>query len=206
MTITQMVWQKMLAGGVYMFPLFFVSFCMFLLIVHCLYTHYVLHRAFKRLRGIAPPADPGLASLAKAYRQARCPVPELNERLREELGRNFVSRLGIGGKVVLLCGSVAMLMGLLGTVSGMINAFEAIQTFGVGNTKSFAAGISEALLTTQSGLLVGVTGVVAGQFIKRRNNRLQFKVYRYFDSLETPGDAVADRPEEHSPGEHSHGA
>lgn len=191
MNIVYMSWQKLEAGGVYMLPLFLVSSLMFMLILRYVYTHTMLNRSFRNLHrqnSAGSDVDAGLALLLEQYRQSCCPVIEYNMRLREELGNSFLSRLGSGGGAILLCGSVATLLGLLGTVSGMINAFEAIQIYGVGNSKSFAAGISEALLTTQTGLLVGVIGVVAGQIIKRRNIRLQFKLYRYFEKIEAETD------------------
>jgi len=50
--------------------------------------------------------------------------------------------------------TIAPLLGLLGTVMGMVHTFETIQRFGFGNPALLADGISEALLTTQAGLLV----------------------------------------------------
>ncbi len=172
-----------------MYPIFTVSIVMFALLAHSLCVYWSLNQSFSRGRkggGGAP--DSGLNALLAQYCASRCTVPELNLRLGEELGKNFLARLGVEGKSIMLCGSIAMLLGLLGTVSGMINSFEAIQLFGVGNTKSFASGISEALLTTQSGLLVGVIGVVAGQGVKRLHKKLQMRVFRYIERIEKKSD------------------
>ena len=169
-----------------MYPIFLLSVVMFALILHCFYTYWALDRSFRNIKGGVDVTSlhGSLTGLLVEYCESRCRVTELNIRLGEELGRNFLSRLGTEGKSVMLCGSIALLMGLLGTVSGMISSFEAIQAFGVGNTKSFASGISEALLTTQSGLLVGVIGVVAGQTIKRLHGRLKLKIFRYIERIE----------------------
>jgi biopolymer transport protein ExbB len=51
---------------------------------------------------------------------------------------------------------VAPLMGLLGTVTGMIRTFQAITLFGTGDPKMMASGISEALVTTMLGLMVAI--------------------------------------------------
>ena len=51
---------------------------------------------------------------------------------------------------------VAPLMGLLGTVTGMIQTFQAITLFGTGDPKMMASGISEALVTTMLGLFVAI--------------------------------------------------
>ena len=52
--------------------------------------------------------------------------------------------------------TIAPLMGFLGTVSGMINAFEAIAASEQVNAKLVASGISEALITTATGLVIGI--------------------------------------------------
>ena len=51
---------------------------------------------------------------------------------------------------------VAPLMGLLGTVTGMINTFQAITLYGTGDPKLMAGGISQALVTTVLGLTVAI--------------------------------------------------
>ena len=57
---------------------------------------------------------------------------------------------------VKVAGAVAPLMGLLGTVTGMIQTFQAITLFGTGDPKMMASGISEALVTTMLGLIVAI--------------------------------------------------
>ncbi|MBW2385155.1 MAG: MotA/TolQ/ExbB proton channel family protein [Deltaproteobacteria bacterium] len=52
--------------------------------------------------------------------------------------------------------AVAPLMGLLGTVTGMINTFQIITLFGTGDPKMMASGISEALVTTMLGLIAAI--------------------------------------------------
>jgi biopolymer transport protein ExbB len=70
--------------------------------------------------------------------------------------------------VIVVLAAVAPLLGLLGTVNGMINTFDAIQRFGTGNAQAMAAGISEALITTQAGLMVAIPGLMAGYYLKRQ--------------------------------------
>lgn len=52
--------------------------------------------------------------------------------------------------------SIAPLLGLLGTVTGMVSIFSSITLYGTGDPQSLAKGISEALITTQSGLIVAI--------------------------------------------------
>lgn len=69
--------------------------------------------------------------------------------------------------------ALAPLMGLMGTVSGMVHTFETITQFGFGNPVLLADGISEALLTTQAGLVVAFPIVITYNFIFRRIERLE---------------------------------
>ena len=65
-------------------------------------------------------------------------------------------------------GNVAPLMGLLGTIIGMITAFEAIAVAGTGDPQVVAGGISQALVTTATGLIVAIPTIVAHRFLARR--------------------------------------
>jgi biopolymer transport protein ExbB len=71
-------------------------------------------------------------------------------------------------KTIVTCASIAPLLGLLGTVSGMVHTFETIQKFGFGNPVLLADGISEALLTTQAGLLVAFPLMLVYNYLERR--------------------------------------
>lgn len=64
--------------------------------------------------------------------------------------------------------SIAPLLGLLGTVFGMIDIFNQIMMLGTGNTGAFAGGISEALITTAAGLIVAIPALVAHRMLLRR--------------------------------------
>ncbi|MFC1835491.1 MotA/TolQ/ExbB proton channel family protein [Thermodesulfobacteriota bacterium] len=67
---------------------------------------------------------------------------------------------------------IAPLLGLLGTVSGMIKAFETIASHSVGDPSMLAAGISEALITTAAGLSVAIPVVIMHRFVQGRSSRL----------------------------------
>lgn len=77
-----------------------------------------------------------------------------------EMGR-FLNLLGT-------IASISPLMGLLGTVLGMIKIFNAILLQGTGNTAVFAGGISEALYTTVAGLVVAIPALFFHRFFCRR--------------------------------------
>ena len=80
--------------------------------------------------------------------------------------------------------AAAPLLGLLGTVSGMIETFEVIQMHGTGNAHALAAGISEALITTQTGLLVAIPGLFAGYTLRRQSRKLQEDLYSFQRGVE----------------------
>ncbi len=64
--------------------------------------------------------------------------------------------------------ATAPLMGLLGTVTGMINTFKLITIFGTGDAKSLSGGISEALVTTEFGLIVAIPSLILHSLLSRR--------------------------------------
>ena len=61
--------------------------------------------------------------------------------------------------LIKVCTAVAPLVGLFGTIIGMINTFQAITLFGTGDPKTMASGISEALVTTWLGLMCAIPSV-----------------------------------------------
>ncbi len=64
--------------------------------------------------------------------------------------------------------AVAPLLGLLGTVTGMINTFKLIQVFGTGDARQLSSGISEALITTEFGLIVAIPSLILYAFLSRK--------------------------------------
>jgi biopolymer transport protein ExbB len=68
-------------------------------------------------------------------------------------------------------GNIAPLLGLLGTVFGMIKGFQVISTIGIGNPEALAGAISEALLTTAFGLSVAIPTIVAYNYLVNRVER-----------------------------------
>ncbi len=67
---------------------------------------------------------------------------------------------------------VAPLLGLLGTVTGMINTFQAITLYGTGDPKTMAGGISQALMTTVMGLVVAIPMVLLHTWLSGRSKRI----------------------------------
>lgn len=69
--------------------------------------------------------------------------------------------------VVATCASIAPLLGLLGTVSGMITTFMMMNTFGTSDAATVSGGISEALITTELGLIVAIPALILSALLGR---------------------------------------
>ena len=82
------------------------------------------------------------------------------------------------GAAILVIAAVAPLLGLLGTVTGMIATFDIITEFGTGDPKMLSGGISEALITTQLGLVVAIPLVLLGNTLKSRADAVEARIER----------------------------
>ena len=69
---------------------------------------------------------------------------------------------------IMILAAAAPLLGLLGTVTGMVETFRVIGLYGMGNAQAMASGIKEALITTQAGLLVAIPGILIGQAMSKK--------------------------------------
>lgn len=104
-----------------------------------------------------------------ANRQADTETLEL--KLGEAILKETPS-LQRGILIIKVISVVAPLMGLLGTVTGMINTFQAITLFGTGDPRMMAGGISQALITTVLGLTVAIPTVLLHTVVSGRSRRI----------------------------------
>ena len=74
--------------------------------------------------------------------------------------------------------TITPLMGLLGTVVGMIKVFTAITTHGVGNPAVLASGISQAMITTAAGLSVAIVSLIFYRYFRRRVDSIVVEIER----------------------------
>jgi biopolymer transport protein ExbB len=107
------------------------------------------------------------AGLANRHRER----PILKEAI-EDTGRHVVHELERFIATLGMIASLSPLMGLLGTVMGMIRTFNAITTAGVGNPTALAGGIAEALITTAAGLAVAIPATICYRLLRGRVERL----------------------------------
>ena len=173
-------------GGFVMYPLLIISVIMFYLVV----KKYVEMREFTK--GDRPVRE-CLQSLGKPGFTAASWQREIirnflaNRTFDEDLDRSIMESLRLRQtsfveryiKSIAILAGVAPLLGLLGTVSGMITTFLVIAISGTGDAKALASGISEALITTQTGLVVAVPGLFLANFLRRRSDRLVSRMRRF---------------------------
>lgn len=77
------------------------------------------------------------------------------------------------GAMIIVIAAVTPLLGLLGTVTGMISTFDIITEFGTGDPKLLSGGISVALVTTQLGLVVAIPALIFGNLMSGWSNRIK---------------------------------
>jgi biopolymer transport protein ExbB len=95
------------------------------------------------------------------------PRSVVKERV-EEVGRREAAEMERYIPVLGTVASIAPLLGLLGTVGGMILTFQVIEQQGVKDVADLAGGISQALITTFAGLSVGIPALVANRYLLAR--------------------------------------
>ena len=178
---TEYLWQ----GGWVMVPLIACSLVMWTLIGERLYFFHSLTRRDIRIRD---------AIVMLEEKRATGEGQGLRERLVANFSKEMTGQPGLDKRILYYCAlkqrpvlnrhlaaiavlaSVAPLLGLLGTVIGMVDTFDVLSIFGTGNVKGLASGISVALITTQSGLLVAIPGLLLSGYLYRRAARLEMRL------------------------------
>ena len=97
---------------------------------------------------------------------------ELMKESIEEVGRHVVHELERYLNALGTIAAIAPLLGLLGTVIGMIKVFAVVTAHGVGEPRVLAGGISEALITTAAGLTVAIPSLLFHRFLRGRVDAL----------------------------------
>ncbi len=121
----------------------------------------------KELRAASPLGQVFASGLANAKRGRdvmKEAMEEAASQVSHELER-YLTALGI-------IASISPLIGLLGTVVGMINVFNALMREGAGHANVLAGGISQALITTAAGLAVAIPALIFHRFFLRRVDEL----------------------------------
>jgi biopolymer transport protein ExbB len=106
-----------------------------------------------------------LRKTAQGYRGNK---PEILEEILYEIIIDCQERLEKGLPLVAITAAIAPLLGLLGTVTGMIDVFRQITNFANPENSELARGISEALVTTKFGLVTAIPALVIHALLNRR--------------------------------------
>ena len=110
----------------------------------------------RQLKSSEPSNDNSLGRILSIYKENQGIDPETLELKVDEAILREVPQLEKYHSIIKVFAAVAPLMGLLGTVVGMIVTFQALTLFGTGDPKLMAGGISQALVTTMLGLIVAI--------------------------------------------------
>ncbi|MEN8131201.1 MAG: MotA/TolQ/ExbB proton channel family protein [Pseudomonadota bacterium] len=133
---------------------------------------WIRHKVARQLSGHGPSTNNPLARIENIVRKDEYVTMEnlaaqLDEGVAEE-----AHRLQRGLPTLAILAAVTPLLGLLGTVTGMIETFQTITLFGTGDPRLMSGGISQALVTTQLGLAVAIPVLLMHSFLNGRANRL----------------------------------
>ncbi|GAB6906151.1 TolQ2 [Desulfosarcina cetonica] len=169
-------------GGVIMLPLMAICLLIWLLVAERLFFFRRLRRRMKRQTARADtrsehrPNEGAMALLAVEFKNRRGSNHAMDRMILHEaalaLSGHLTDRLALIGVLV----AIAPLLGLLGTVTGMMTTFDVLAIFGTGNARAMAGGISEALITTQTGLLVAIPGLAMKVLLDRKAHGLHQEI------------------------------
>jgi biopolymer transport protein ExbB len=109
-----------------------------------------------------------LQQLMEAWQQRQERRSWYAQRIREGMIAEVSSNLRRFLLPIKTLTAVLPMLGLLGTVIGMIQVFDVITVFGTGNTRGFAGGISIALITTMAGLVTALSGLYFSANLEHR--------------------------------------
>ena len=159
--------EELQKGGIWIYPILFFAAISLLIAVY---------KAFQIL-GVPTPSE--LASLDGSYlgpfellrktaRSYQGNKPEILEEILYEGIIDFQVRLEKALPLIAVTAATAPLLGLLGTVTGMIDVFRQITNFANPENSELARGISEALVTTKFGLITAIPSLIAHALLSRR--------------------------------------
>lgn len=143
-------------------------------------------RKFREHIGLGKPADAAelcdehasspLARIARAGLSHHAQGPDMIRFMVSEIGGQEAVGLERYQSILGTVAYISPLLGLFGTVSGMIKAFDVISKHTVVDPPLLAAGISEALITTFAGLAVAIPAVVMDRYVQSRSNRISLEL------------------------------
>ena len=169
----------LVGGGILMVPLAVLAFGIYWTAMKMIFFFFE-HRFYKVKREVLEAAvrDPAsatgeLADIVSYTQDASIDSAEMVQNRFTEIRSSYLSSIDAQRGYLLTLVTVAPLMGLLGTVMGMLTTFAGLAVAAGGQTvDQIAAGISEALITTQTGLMIAIPAYVLASFIQKHRNQL----------------------------------
>jgi biopolymer transport protein ExbB len=189
--MSDVLWQTLdylIQGGWVMIPLGITSVAMWTLIIERLRTYRTLERRDMRIDEALAALDGKLvkrrviergglrATLLRDFLDEMTGDLHADAALLQRCRLHQEAELRRFLAMIAVLAGVAPLLGLLGTVIGMIQTFDVISIFGTGNAKAMAGGISVAMITTEAGLLVAIPGLFLSGLLGRRARRLKTRL------------------------------
>ncbi len=197
------MWEIVRAGGPFMWPIIICSVALVGIVLERLWTlqrkrvlpqelikkvseladrNQVNPKVIEALEKNSPLGRVLAAALANRHRGREI----MMERV-EDVGRHVVHELERFVNSVGTIASISPLLGLLGTVTGIIEAFRGVMLGGMGDPRMLASGISEALVCTAAGLTVAIPAYVAHRYLRGKVERIVFEMEKiavnFADSL-----------------------
>jgi biopolymer transport protein ExbB len=145
-------------GGIVMWPLFAVCLVMWTLILERFAYHWFVHRHV-------------VNETLDAWRARRDKTSWTASKIRQLWISQVAAKARGGTDLIATLVAVCPLLGLLGTVLGMLEVFHAIAVSGGGNVRAMAAGVSEATVSTMAGLIAALSGMFFGIRLTRRSDQ-----------------------------------
>ncbi|RMD46495.1 MAG: MotA/TolQ/ExbB proton channel family protein [Aquificota bacterium] len=182
------IFQK---GGIIMYPLLFLGILVIAFIIERIYSlrlksviplnvigeilEFVKESKIEEARTVAKTyksvATNIVFEILNAYLKGRKTVEELKV-VAEESAKLEIPKLEGYVNAIGAIAAISPLLGFLGTVTGMIQVFEALSISGLGNPEVLSSGISQALITTAFGLTIAIPSLAAYWYLKSKVNFL----------------------------------
>ncbi|MCD6423273.1 MAG: MotA/TolQ/ExbB proton channel family protein [Elusimicrobia bacterium] len=181
------VWEMIVAGGAVMWPIIVVSLIIWTLIIE---KYFSLKKEIANPDGFTDTIiaflknkkEKSALNFCLNFHDAVLPSAVRLLLLEKEKGKEHLSKLmrqifhetypllEKNLSTIAVLAKVAPLLGLLGTVTGMVSTFTSISMYGTSDPQALAKGISQALITTQAGLIVAIPALFFHNYMVRKTD------------------------------------
>jgi biopolymer transport protein ExbB len=165
--------ERLEQGGYIGYFILFLGLLGALVVIERLVSLNLVGRRVKKQLNNPEPLDNN--PLGRLFSIQRAQSAISSDALQKHLDEAILKELpGLkrGLRLLTIFAAVTPLLGLLGTVTGMIETFQSITLFGTGDPKLMSGGISQALVTTELGLAVAIPLVLLHSYLAGRSNRI----------------------------------